>query len=407
VPIDRKRIYKFPWSKADNPGAWVEVTDACDLTCPGCYRHRLEGHRPLKDVEDDILLCQRLTNCGRISIAGGEPLIYPHIVAVVDFIRRNGMQPVIFSNGQNLDRELAAGLRKAGLHQIFFHIDSGQDRPGWKGRSESGLNELRQFYADMISDLGTVQCGFNVTLTRKTLPEVPAVLDWVRKNIPKVQNVSLIALRGLDLSAGKRYMVDGKIVDTSRWQSGSSDSREINITSEEIYEVVEKAFAETRPAAYLSGTARPETHKFLIVLYLGSPRKIYGTVGARTVELNEVWTHLRKGRYMAGFPKPKIGKKIFLLSGLDRDVRKTFFRYLGAGLKNPARLFDPLYIQCINIQQPNEILDGEVNLCDGCLNQMAYKGGLIPSCQLDEYRLYGGPFMEAAEAPGDGRAGTH
>jgi hypothetical protein len=395
-------MYKFPWSKADNPGAWVEVTDACDLACPGCYRHRLEGHRALAEVEDDILLCRRLTNCGRISIAGGEPLIYPRIVEVVDFIRRNGMQPVIFSNGRNLGPELAERLRRAGLHQIFFHVDSGQDRPGWEGRSESDLNELRQTYADMVADLGGVQCGFNATLTRRTLPEVPSILEWVRKNIAKVQNVSLIALRGLDLSPGKTYMADGKIIDTARWQSGSADSREITMTSDEIFAVVEQAFPGTRPAAYLSGTARPETHKFLILLYLGSRRRIFGTVGAKTVEMNEVWTHFRKGRYMAGFPKPRIGKGIFLLAGFDREVRRAFFRYLRAGLGNPARLFDPLYIQCINIQQPNEILDGEINLCDGCLNQMAYKGGLIPSCQLDEYRLFGGPITEAAGCPADG-----
>jgi len=405
MPIDRSRMYKFPWSKADNPGAWVEVTDECDLACPGCYRHRLEGHRDLADIEADILLCQRLTNCGRISIAGGEPLIYPRIVDVVAFIRRNGMQPVIFSNGVNFSRELAGALRRAGLHQIFFHIDSGQGRPGWEGRSEADLNELRQHYADLVAELGGVQCGFNVTLTRKTLSEVPAILVWVRANIAKVQNVSLIALRGLDLSAGKRYMAEGRLIDTSRWQSGSPDGREISMTSEDIYAAVERAFPETRPAAYLSGTARPETHKFLIILYIGSPRRIYGTVGARTVELNEVWTHFRKGRYMAGFARPRIGKRLFLLAGFDREVRKAFLRYFGTGLRHPTRLFDPLYIQCINIQQPNEILDGEVNLCEGCLNQMAYKGGLIPSCQLDEYRLYGGPIIEAAGEPGEGRSG--
>lgn len=405
MPIDRSRMYKLPWSKADNPGAWVEVTDECDLACPGCYRHRLEGHRDLADIQADILLCQRLTNCGRISIAGGEPLIYPGIVDVVGFIRRNGMQPVIFSNGLAFSPKLAGELRRAGLHQIFFHIDSGQGRPGWEGRPEADLNELRQHYADLVAELGGIQCGFNVTLTRKTLPEVPAILAWVRTNIAKVQNVSLIALRGLDFSAGKRYMAEGRLIDTSRWQSGSPDGREISMTSEDIYEVVERAFPETRPAAYLSGTARPETHKFLIVLYIGSPRRIFGAVGARTVEMNEVWTHFRKGRYMAGFARPRIGKWLFLLAGFDREVRKAFLRYLGTGLKRPPRLFDPLYIQCINIQQPNEILDGEINLCEGCLNQMAYKGGLIPSCQLDEYRLYGGPITAAAGDPGEDRPG--
>ena len=48
-------LYRFPWSKTDNPGAWIEVTDECDLDCPGCYRHRLEGHRPLDELKQDVL----------------------------------------------------------------------------------------------------------------------------------------------------------------------------------------------------------------------------------------------------------------------------------------------------------------------------------------------------------------
>jgi hypothetical protein len=387
-------MYKFPWSKADNPGAWVEVTDECDLFCPGCYRHRLQGHRPLEEVKKDILLCHQLANCGRISIAGGEPLVYPHIIDVVDFISRNQMQPVIFTNGHNLSWELAVELKKAGLNQLFFHVDSGQKRPGWEEKSESDLNELRQYYADMVWELGKVQCGFNLTIFRRTLAEVPAVMDWVRRNIHKVQNVSLIALRGLDLADDKKYMANGKIIDTSVWQCGSTEKHEISMTSEEIYEVVEEHFPHSRPAAYLSGTAKPDTYKFLIILYLGSPKRTYGVVGAKSVELDTALFHLRRGRYNAGINNPKIGRKVFFLSLLDKEIRKAFGRYLGYVLKNPICLFDRIYIQCINIQQPNEILDGEINLCDGCLNQMAYEGELIPSCKLDEYRLFGGPIVE-------------
>ena len=394
VPFDRRRMYKFPWSKTDNPGAWVEVTDECDLYCPGCYRHRLEGHRSLDDVKSDILRCRDLTNCSRISIAGGEPLIYPQIVEVVDFIFSHHLQPVIFTNGNNFTQELALELKKAGIHQIFFHVDSGQKRPGWENRSESDLNQLRQHYADMVRNLRGVQCGFNVTITRRTLPEVPMIVGWVRRNIDKVQNVSLIALRGLDLSPGKKYMVNGRVIDTTVWQSRSDDPHEITITSEEIYEVIERQFPGSNPAAYLSGTARPETYKFLILLFLGSPYMTYGVAGGKAVELNEALTHLRKGQYIAGFPNPQIGKRVFFLALVDTEIRRALGRFLGAALKNPSRLLDRIYIQCINIQQPNEILDGEANLCDGCLNQMAYRGELIPSCLLDEYRLFGGPIVE-------------
>jgi hypothetical protein len=40
-----------------------------------------------------------------------------------------------------------------------------------------------------------------------------------------------------------------------------------------------------------------------------------------------------------------------------------------------------------------EVLRGEMNLCDGCVNMMMYRGELIPSCRLDEYRLFGSPLV--------------
>jgi len=92
-----------------------------------------------------------------------------------------------------------------------------------------------------------------------------------------------------------------------------------------------------------------------------------------------------------------VGKKIFILSLLDRKVRKAFVNFLKAFIRNPSRIFDGIYVQCINLQQPNEIIKGKKNLCDGCLNMMIYKGELINSCQLDEYRLFGGPVTSCLD----------
>ncbi|NTV80027.1 MAG: radical SAM protein [Candidatus Aminicenantes bacterium] len=394
MALDRRSLYKFPWSKGDNPGAWIEVTDRCDLYCPGCYRHRLEGDRPVEDVKRDILTCQALTNCGRISIAGGEPLLYPHLAQVVEFIARQGMDPVIFTNGERLDRAVAAELKKAGVHQFFVHIDSGQRRPGWEGKTEAELNALRQRYADLISDLGKVRCGMNVTLTRQTFRDVPLIVNWATENIDKVQNVSLIPLRGLDLSGGRRYAANGRTLDLSPWQSASSTPDELTMTSDEIYETVRNARPELRASAYLSGTAFPETTKFLVILPVGSPGRTYGVIGGKSVEVNEILHHLRKGHYAAGPANCRVGKRIFVTGLFDREIRRALLRFTGAVFRNPALLVKPVFVQCINIQQPNEIIAGEVNLCDGCLNQMVYHGELIPSCKLDEYRLYGGPIIE-------------
>jgi hypothetical protein len=391
MSIDRTRLYHFPWSTADNPGAWIEVTDECNLECPGCYRHRLSGHRSLPELKEEILACRTLVNCDRIAIAGGEPLLYPDIVETVAFIARQGLKPMILSNGEYLTPELARALKGAGLKLIYLHVDSGQQRPGWQKKTEIEMNALRQHYADLISEVGGMQCGFNITVTRKTLEQLPAVVAWGRTNIHKVQHLSLIAFRGLPRTDEITYTVNGRTPDPGLLPNMTAQLDAIGITTDDMYELLEHRFPDSRASAYLGGTAVSQSNKFLIILNVGSRRGVYGSLGARTSELVQVVHHLLTGRYCAFYPKT--GKRIFLLSLIDRECRKAFGSFLRAALRNPAVLFDRLHVQCINLQQPLEVLDGQINLCDGCPNMMLYQGRLINSCRLDEYRICGGPLV--------------
>jgi uncharacterized Fe-S cluster-containing radical SAM superfamily protein len=389
MSIKREKLYRFPWSKTDNPGGWVEVTDECDLTCRGCYRHRLEGHRSLEDVKEDIVTCQRLTNCDSMAIAGGEPLLYPHIVEVVDFMSHLKIKPVILTNGEKLTWQLGQELKKAGLAKFHFHVDSAQERPGWQGKDEVEMNKLRQHFADFVWQLGGIQCGYNVTIYRSTLKYLPEIVEWCRANIHKVQHISLIAFRAIPLVEDIDYMVNGQRIDPRVLQNSLAFLEEINITTEEMFEILQEHFSYFQPCAYLGGTTSPTSHKYLIIAHIGSKQKIYGVLGAKTIELVQVFYHLFKGRYCAFLKNPKAGKKILFLSLYDSEIKSALINFLKAASRNPLRLLDKIYTQSIHLQQPNEILNGEVNLCDGCANMMIYKGKLINSCRLDEYRMFG------------------
>jgi organic radical activating enzyme len=390
MQFDRKKIYKLPWSKSDNPGAWVEVTDICNLNCPGCFRHTLEGHRKLEEVKREILEVANLTNCSRIAISGGEPLIYPHIVETVSFISSNGFKPIILTNGVNLTRDLALELEKAGLYQFYFHVDSGQNRPDWMDKSESELNELRQHFADLTHKLKHVRCGFNITISRKNIEFIPEIVNWYRMNISKVQHLSLIAQRGIPLLEGYDYYVNGKILNLKQLPNAKSNINEINISTEEMYSILYEHCDAIFPAAYLSGTAKTETYKFLIIMNIGTKNKIYGEVGPKTIELYQYIHHLFKKSYSAVIPK--VNKTIFILSFVDKILRKSFVKFIVEGIKNPLNIFQRIHVQQLVLQQPFEIIEGETNLCDGCVNLMLYRGNLINSCRLDEYRLLGGPL---------------
>jgi uncharacterized Fe-S cluster-containing radical SAM superfamily protein len=406
MSIQRERLYRFPWSRTDNPGGWIEVTDECDLACPACYRSTLEGHVPVEEIKSDILKLKKHLNCDCIAIAGGEPLLYPDIVDVVEFITKNDLKSRILTNGQNLTWDLAKNLKNAGLTGISFHVDSKQSRLEWEGKTEAEMNELRQQYTDLIWELGDVHCGFLATVYRSTLQDIPDILDWSRKNLHKVRSMALITLRGIPLSDDLEYYANSAKVDPSHVRSSFEDPHEIDISAEEIFEVIEERFPGSHPSAYLNGTSDAESYKVLIIPYLGSKHGVLGNVGCRTIEFSQTMYHFFKGRYNLGVRKMDAGRRVFLLSLLDPEVRKSFSKYMRSVIRNPGRLFSKIYVQTIQIQQPKEILNGENNLCDGCLNQMVYKDEIINSCRLDEYRLYGGPLIPMKSPRGRGRIST-
>lgn len=393
-------MYKFPWSRTDVPGAWIEVTDICDLSCRGCYRHTLTGHAPLEKLKEDILELERIVNCSSIAIAGGEPLLYPHLLEIIEFIARRKLVARLLTNGGKLTSEMARDLKKAGLSHIQFHVDAQQIRPGWQDKNESEMNELRQLYADRIHAIGGMQCGFHITVYRSSMEHLPAVVRWFRANMHKVQDLSLIAFRGLPATDDLQYMANGKEIDIHRLRVTCSTPDEISITSEDILHAIQRVYPDTCPSAYLSGTTTTDTYKCLVTPLLGTKEAVYGTIGPKAIEFTHALGHLFHGRYGSKAYYGPVGSRVFLLAFVDKETRKACRQWFAACLKNPLRFFAPVYAQALNIQQPTEVLNGRVNLCDGCINQMIYNGKVIRSCQLDEYRMFGGavqPMVVAAE----------
>lgn len=390
MSFEREDLFRMPWSKTDNPGAWIEVTDICNLNCPGCFRkNNLEGHKALKDIKEDVLLSLKSTNCSRICISGGEPLMHPDILKVVRFIADQKLKPIILSNGELLNQGFIRDLKKAGLYQFYLHVDANQGRPGWSGKTESEMNELRQYYAGLLH-AGKIKCGYNITIRHSNLEDVKDIVTWFRSNISKVSHLSLIAFRGIPRYEGYEMVADGHRVDPGLFSNNVKNMEEIDISTIDIYNKLSQSFGNIHPCSFLHGTSRLDTYKMLIINNIGSDSVIYGEMGGKTIEIYQFLHHLLFKKYDATIPSA--GKIVFLLALFDKHIRKSLACYLKAVAKNPLCLFEGIYVQSMVLQQPFEMIDREANLCDGCVNLMPYKGRMINSCRLDEYRLAGGPI---------------
>ena len=91
----------------------LEPLHTCNLTCTGCGRIR-EYSTSLKDMMslEDCLAAAEECNAPMVSICGGEPLIYPHIEALVEGLLAQKRIVYICTNAMFMRKKMREWLAK-------------------------------------------------------------------------------------------------------------------------------------------------------------------------------------------------------------------------------------------------------------------------------------------------------
>jgi len=399
MKLDKRNLYRMPWSMNDNPIAWLEVSDICNIYCEGCYRQHLTGHKPLEQIKEEILFFRQWRNPDNVSIAGGEPLIHPQIVDIVAFIAQNGIKPIVLTNAVALTPEMLRELKKAGLAGFTIHIDSHQNRPHWRGKSEAELNELRQHYADMVAAERGLYVIFNSTVYPSTFREIPDVMRWGQANIDRVHGLVFITYRTATTDVHVAHDVADRQVDFGKLSYVVESFDDKFVTSPEVYQIIKDNLPEYEPSGYLGGSIVHTSFKWLAGAIIGSKNKVYGSVGKKTMEMAQAGHHLLKGTYLAYLSQSSIGSKVFLLSPWDATLRQAARNWLREVVRHPGQLLESIHVQSIGIiQAPDLLAEGRADMCDSCPDMTVYEGKLINSCRMDEYRLFGG-FLSVVKQP--------
>jgi len=392
--INPLELFRMPWTMADNSMSWLEPTRKCNITCDACFASNdPQSEKSLKQIENEVKNILRLRRFDGMLIGGGEPLTHPQIIDVVKIVKDHNLKPLLITNGVGLEPDLVHELKKAGIFGFNFHIDSHQSRPGWRGKSEKELNELRQYFADMIKKEGGLVCGFISTIFPDTVEYVPEIVRWVVQNIDRVRDLVLCVVRFLDTDGPFDYYIDDKKVNISETVYYSPRHYE-NLTLLDLYSGIKKVIPDFKLCAYLGGTVHSHSLKWAIGCRIGSTKKTFGNLGAKSMELIQNMHHALKGRYLS-FTGPRLNRKakiMFLLGLFDREIRKAVRNYVLAVVRNPLHLIKRLYVQKIIIEQPIDILPtGEPDMAEGCPDMTLWKDRLIQNSVLEFYLRYGGP----------------
>ncbi len=177
----------------------VSVTDRCDFACTYCRPSRSDGYTTEARLElaswEAMFQGLRRAGVRRVRLTGGEPLIHPGIVAIVELCASLGFDDVSLTTNASQLARLAAPLKKAGLQRINVSIDT-LDEARFRELTRGG--ELRPVLAgiDAALEAGLLPVKLNTVVLRGVNDgELERLLLWAweRRMVPRFLEVMPIA----------------------------------------------------------------------------------------------------------------------------------------------------------------------------------------------------------------------
>lgn len=191
-------------SSSINPGKLpptsvrVSVTDRCDFACTYCRPSRNDGYTDGRLMTPAWkTMFQGLKDAGvrRVRLTGGEPLIHPDIVGIVEHLATMGFEDLSLTTNASQLKKLALPLRRAGLHRVNISIDS-LDPERFRAVTRGG--ELDKVLAgiDAALEAGLSPIKLNVVVLRGVNDdEIEDLLLWAweKRMVPRFLEVMPIA----------------------------------------------------------------------------------------------------------------------------------------------------------------------------------------------------------------------
>jgi len=106
---------------------YIEATTGCNLHCRTCIRNVWgdpEAHMSMATFQRLVDSLEGLPDLNRVTLTGfGEPLLHPHILDMIEMVRRRDLAVTVGSNGLLLTAEMARDLVRLGVDRLVISVD--------------------------------------------------------------------------------------------------------------------------------------------------------------------------------------------------------------------------------------------------------------------------------------------
>ncbi len=363
--LNLKNLYRLPWSTYDNPTGWIEPTTYCQLACPGCYRgldqpNPTRKNEDLKEQEKQIDTLIKIRKIQTIAIAGGEPLLYPHLDKLVAYAHKKRLGVRILTNGCLLTEKRLEKLKSLGVTEIIIHVGQYQNR----AKDKKSLYKLREYYCQMFRKIKDVNLIFVSMVTRQNFSSLPKLLDFYKNNS---DIISLFIFTTYQDVFPQERLFKQRYVSAEKIRA-------------QIYNIYK-----TPPCAYLPRSINKNSYSWLYHTMIFHNKRILGGLSGNAAELiYKDYQIYSKTAFHQNGTNIKVKTLLALLK--EKSIRKIILAYLKNLASKPSSVTQRLNAQMsLIINTPKFTKDGW-DACEGCPDAMIYNNDLVRSCLLERVK---------------------
>jgi 12,18-didecarboxysiroheme deacetylase len=187
---ESKRLpsHLLQFSTDKKPVVVWNCTRRCNLKCVHCYsQSENKAYEGELSTDEGMAMLEDLARFGVpvTLFSGGEPLVRPDLLALIERTVKLGMRAVISTNGTLITEEKAEKLKAFNLSYVGVSLDGLRDVndrfrgvPGAFEKALAGIRNCRK---------AGIKVGLRFTITNRNAAEVDGIFDLVRQeDIPRI-----------------------------------------------------------------------------------------------------------------------------------------------------------------------------------------------------------------------------
>jgi radical SAM protein with 4Fe4S-binding SPASM domain len=164
----------------------IEFNSDCNFRCVYCYA--VNGKPPDRELTPgefrDVILQARDLGARRIIVLGGEPTLYPKLMEMVLFIKEQGMDVEIYTNGASVTGDFARRLYEAGAMVVLKMNTFDRKKQDMISGAAGAYDQIQNAFGNLL-DAGYPgpyrRLGVSTVICSHNYDELEKLWRWLRE----------------------------------------------------------------------------------------------------------------------------------------------------------------------------------------------------------------------------------